>query len=96
MKRHNKFFVYIIEDKNGTYYTGYTTDISKRLALHEKGIGAKFLKGRLPIRLVFLKKYLYFKNALSAERRIKKYTRNRKENLIKIFSQTKLHEYQIQ
>lgn len=92
MKRHNKFFVYIIEDKNGAYYTGYTNDIIKRLELHKKGNGSKYLRGRQPLKLVFLKKYLYFKNAVNAERKIKTYTRNRKEELIKTFSQIDLYE----
>ncbi|MBP9855133.1 MAG: GIY-YIG nuclease family protein [Candidatus Omnitrophica bacterium] len=88
MNRHAKFFVYIIQDKNGTYYTGYTKDINKRLELHEKGTGAKYLRGRQPLKLVFLKEYSYYKNALAAEQRIKKYTRDRKETLIKIYAQS--------
>lgn len=89
MKRHDKYFVYIIEDKNGTYYTGYTNDINKRFELHEKGRGAKYLRGRAPLKLVFVKEYAYYKNALGAERRIKTYTRERKEELIKIYGNGK-------
>ena len=86
MIRHNKFYIYIIEDKDGRYYTGHTKDINKRVQLHSKGRGAKYLKARRPLKLVFHRQYLYYKNALKAERRIKHYTRERKQELIKIFS----------
>ena len=85
MKRHDAYYVYIIEDKNGRYYTGYTKDISKRIELHSKGRGAKYLKARRPLKLVYHKEYLYYKNALNAERRIKHYTHARKQELINIF-----------
>ena len=87
MKRHDKFYVYIIEDKNGAYYTGSTKNIAERFNDHEKGIGAKYLKGHQPLKLVYVKEYSYYKNALSAERKFKKYLRTRKEELIKIFNQ---------
>ena len=88
MKRHDKFFVYIIEDKNGAYYTGSTKNVEERFKSHEKGTGAKHLKGRRPLKLVFVKQYSYYKNALSAERKFKKYLRTRKEELIKIFNKS--------
>ena len=87
MKRHDKFYVYMLQDKNGAFYTGYTADIKKRIALHEKGLGAKYLNGRKPLKLVFQKESRYYKTALNAERKIKQYTRDRKEDLVKIFSQ---------
>jgi len=86
MKRHSKFFVYIIKDKDGRYYTGHTKDILKRITLHSKGYGAKYLKARTPLKLVFHKEYYYYKNALTAEKRIKRYTRERKQELINVFS----------
>ncbi len=90
MKRHDKFYVYIIQDKNGTLYTGFTNNIEKRIERHENGFGAKYLKGRKPIKLVFVKEYQYYKNALRAERKIKSYTRDRKEDLIKTYGQNKV------
>ncbi len=85
MNRHNKFYVYIIEDKNGDYYTGSTKDVTKRFEAHMNGVGAGYLKGKDPLKLVFVKEYRYYKSALIAEKRIKKYTRERKEELIKIY-----------
>ena len=83
IKRHGQFFVYMIEDKNGAYYTGYTRDVVKRFKLHQSGRGAKYLRGRRPLKLIFMKEYAYFKNVLSEERRIKSLTRRQKEGLVK-------------
>lgn len=82
MKRHGTFFVYIIQEKNGTFYTGYTQDIDNRLNLHTQGKGAKYLRGRQPLKLVFVKKYAYYKNAINGEIHIKTLTRKQKEKLI--------------
>ncbi len=85
IKREGRFFVYIVQCRDGTYYTGYTKDLKDRIALHNSGIGAKYLKGKLPVKLVYAKEYHYYKNALSAERRVKKLTREQKERLIKVY-----------
>ena len=86
MKRHDKFYVYILKCADERYYVGYTNDLEKRLKLHNKGNGAKYLKMRLPVRLVYAKEYAYYKNALHAERNLKKFTRKQKEELIKIYA----------
>lgn len=75
----------MVQDKNGTYYSGYTKDLNNRFGLHEKGNGAKYLRGRSPLKLVFYKEYKYFKNALNAEQRLKHLTRKRKQQLVHIF-----------
>lgn len=45
--------VYILECADGTLYTGITNDLSRRIAAHENGTGAKYLRGRGPLRLVY-------------------------------------------
>jgi len=45
--------VYIVECKDGSYYTGITNNLKKRIAAHENGTGAKYTRGRGPIRLVY-------------------------------------------
>lgn len=89
MDRHGKFYVYIIEDKNGMYYTGYTQDVQKRLETHESGQGARCLKWKMPLKLVYAKEYQYYKSALNAEQKIKSYAQNRKKELIKIYENNK-------
>jgi putative endonuclease len=91
IKREGRFFVYIVQCRDGTYYTGYTNDLKSRVTLHNSGKGAKYLKGKLPVKLVFAKEYRYYKNALKSERRIKKLTRKQKEKLIGIYANNK-HE----
>jgi putative endonuclease len=81
--RHGKFYVYILECCDGTYYTGYTPAIKKRVALHNKGRGAKYTRDRRPVKLVWHKKYKYFKLAFLEEKRIKRLTRKQKEKIVK-------------
>ena len=45
--------VYILRCADGTLYTGITNDLSRRIAEHESGQGAKYTKGRGPFQLVF-------------------------------------------
>jgi len=76
-------WVYVVQCKYGTYYTGWTNDLVKRITAHNNGTGAKYLRGKGPIKLVYQKKYKTVKEAQSQERVIKKLTRKQKENLIK-------------
>jgi putative endonuclease len=87
IKREDEFFVYIVQCRDGTYYTGYTNDLKSRVALHNSGNGAKYLRGKLPVKLVYAKEYHYYKNALHGEKNIKKLTREQKEKLIRIYEQ---------
>lgn len=82
LQRRGSYHVYILECADGTYYTGYTNDLSKRVALHNKGGGSKYVKTRLPAELIFSKPYKYFKLAILEERRIKTLTRAQKEKLV--------------
>lgn len=83
-KKSGDFFVYILECKDGSFYTGYTPDLEKRLKTHNLGKGAKYTKARLPVKLIWFKKYKYFKNAFLEEKRIKKLSRVKKEILVKM------------
>jgi len=82
MRRSGKFYVYIVECADGTYYTGYTTDIEKRIKLHNEGKGAKYTRPRRPVKLVWSKKYKRFRPAFMMEIRIKRLTRRQKEELV--------------
>ncbi len=85
MKRRDIFYVYMIQERNGTYYSGYTRDLKNRMDLHSNGYGAKYLRGRSPLKLVFCKEYRYFKSAIQAEQRLKKLTRQHKQELAQVF-----------
>ena len=81
--RKSTYFVYIVECQSGTYYTGYTNNLKNRINKHNAGTGSKFLRGKGPVKLVFVKQYIYLKCALREELRIKKLSRLQKSNLIK-------------
>lgn len=81
-RRQGAFHVYIVVCADGTYYTGSTGNLCKRIELHNKGRGAKYSRGKRPVELVYARKYRYYKNALNAEREIKKLTRRQKEALM--------------
>ena len=85
-QRHGCYYVYIVECTDGTYYTGSTSNLDVRIKLHSAGNGAKYLRGRGPIQLVYAKEYRYYKNALRAERYLKRQTRRFKEELIRIYA----------
>ncbi len=78
------WFIYLIRCKDGSLYTGITTDVDRRFAQHQrKGeLGAKYLRGRGPLRLVFQKKLASRSVALKVESKVKKLPKIRKENLL--------------
>jgi putative endonuclease len=45
--------VYILQCADGTLYTGWTTDLERRLRAHNSGQGARYTRGRRPVRLVY-------------------------------------------
>jgi putative endonuclease len=80
--RKGKFYVYILQCSDDTYYTGYTNDLQNRVKLHNEGKGAKYTRDRRPVKLAWSKEYKYFKKAFLEELYIKKLTRRQKEKLI--------------
>ena len=79
----------MVRCKDGTYYTGYTKDLENRISLHKSGRGAKYVKGKLPLKLVYTKEYRYYKSALNEERRIKTLKRERKSKLVRAYAENK-------
>ncbi|AUX09355.1 putative endonuclease [Halalkaliarchaeum desulfuricum] len=75
-------YVYVLECADGTLYTGYTTDIERRVAEHNAGEGAKYTRGRTPVELVHLEEYDSRSAAMSREHEIKSLSRAEKRQLI--------------
>lgn len=75
-------YVYILQCKDGSFYTGWTTDLEKRLAAHNAGRGAKYTRGRLPVTMVYYEVLSSKTEALRREAGIKKLSRTQKEALI--------------
>lgn len=74
--------VYILRCADGTYYTGYTTDVDRRIEEHNAGDGAKYTRGRTPVRLVHVETHPSRAEAMQREWAIKQWSRRRKERLV--------------
>ena len=73
--------VYVLECGDGTYYTGYTTDLERRVAEHEAGEGAKYTRGRGPLAVRHVERYCSRSAAMAREYEIKALRRAEKETL---------------
>ena len=81
---HSKvYYTYILLCNDGSYYTGHTSDLDKRLKEHENGTGSKYTKTRYPVTLVYYEKFTDKISAMKREKQIKKLTVYEKGNLIK-------------
>jgi putative endonuclease len=76
------WYVYILRCGDGSLYTGIATDVVRRLAEHQTNKGAKYLRGRGPLKLVFEKQVGSRSQALKIEHKVKGLTRKEKEDLI--------------
>lgn len=76
--------LYLVRCHDGSLYTGITTDVVRRFAEHQENndAGAKYLRGRGPLMLVFQKKLGSRSLALGVESKVKKLSKVRKEALI--------------
>jgi len=76
------WFLYMIRCKGNVLYTGITTDVQRRFKEHQAGKGAKFLRGKAPLELVYQTKVDTHSEALKKELRIKKLSKAEKEAMI--------------
>ncbi|KNF09150.1 GIY-YIG domain-containing protein [Gottschalkia purinilytica] len=77
-------YVYILECKDGTLYTGWTTNIEERVKKHNEGKGAKYTRGRTPVELRYLEILETKQDAMRREYEIKKLSRQDKKRLFKV------------
>lgn len=77
------YWIYILKCSDGSYYTGSTSNLEKRISEHQNGLIKGYTSKRLPVKLVFSEYFedVYF--AISAERQIKRWKRVKKEALVK-------------
>lgn len=80
------FHVYILLCSDGTYYTGQTKDLDKRIEAHNRGIGARYTRGRTPVQLVYHEGVSTLREAFILEHKIKRLPRKRKEKLISTYT----------
>lgn len=77
-------YVYILECRDGTLYTGWTNDLGKRLKAHNAGTGAgaKYTRGRRPVKLVYTEILPDRSRALTREAQIKRLSKAKKLALL--------------
>lgn len=79
----SQWWVYLIRMANNALYCGITTDLEKRFALHQQGKGAKALRGKGPLSLVWSIRVTDKSSALKLEAKIKKQPKQKKEALVR-------------
>ena len=77
-----KGYMYILKCADGSYYTGSTTDLARRLAQHQAGEGANHTKKRLPVKLVYFEEFQRIDEAFYREKQVQGWSRKKKEALI--------------
>lgn len=75
-------YMYVLSCADGSWYTGYTTDVARRLAAHNAGRGARYTRAHGPCELVACARFATKHEALSAEARFKRLPRPHKEELV--------------
>ena len=76
------FYAYLLRCSDGSYYAGHTDDIDYRLAQHQQGTLGGYTAKRRPVELVWTDMFPSRDDAFAAERRIKGWSRAKKEALI--------------
>ena len=76
-----QFFVYMVKCADGSYYTGYTQDLDRRVNAHNAGKGARYTRSRLPVTLVYYEEQDSLSNALKREYRVKCLSHAEKQEL---------------
>lgn len=76
-------YTYVVECKDGTFYTGWTNNLEKRIDDHNGGRGAKYTKARRPVTLVYYETFETKEEAMRREYAIKQMRRGEKEKMIR-------------
>lgn len=74
----NIWYVYIVKCADGTLYTGIAEDVAKRVEIHNAGKGAKYTRGRAPVRLLWSEPHQSKSSALRSEYAIKQLKKEKK------------------
>lgn len=76
-------YTYIVRCRDKTLYTGWTTNLDKRIHDHNRGKGARYTRSRRPVELVYYEEYETKKEAMQREYAIKQLSRQKKLSLIR-------------
>ena len=76
-------YTYLLQCADGSLYCGWTNHLQERVKAHNEGRGAKYTRGRRPVKLVYFEEFATRQEAMRMEYQIKKLTRQEKERLVK-------------
>ena len=82
-------YTYMLRCSDGTYYTGWTNDLEKRVRTHNRGRGGKYTRTRIPVELAYYEEFETKEEAMSREFAIKQLPRTEKEKLVQRFLKEK-------
>jgi putative endonuclease len=77
-----KGYMYILECADGSYYTGSTKNLERRLWEHQNALGANYTKKRLPVKLVYFEEYDRIDDAFYREKQVKGWSHKKKKALV--------------
>lgn len=77
------YYIYIIECSDGSYYTGYTTDVEMRVKCHNEGKASRITRSKLPVKLIYKESFGDKGSALRREAEIKSWKRLKKQALVR-------------
>lgn len=80
-------YVYMLRCSDGSLYTGWCKNLDNRLKCHNSGKGAKYTRARLPVKLTYFEEIEDISQALKLERKIKKLSKIKKEELVRKFKE---------
>ena len=83
MSRGSMNYTYIVKCSDGTFYTGWTNDLTRRMEAHNQGRGAKYTKARRPVTLIYYEAFETKEEAMKREYAIKRLSRKEKEDLLR-------------
>ncbi len=75
------YYVYILECKGGSLYTGITTDVKRRFLEHQSGIGGRYTRAKRALRIVYTEEHPNRSSASKREAEIKSWRREKKRML---------------
>jgi len=80
--KRGQHIIYMVRCRDGSYYTGYTNDLSARIQTHNEGKGAKYTKGRRPVELIYKRYFSDYSEALRYEHQLKRMSRTQKGKML--------------
>ena len=89
------YYVYILACEDGSFYTGYTIDVERRVEQHRKGRGARYTRIHEPRNLIYVEEFNSRSEAMKREQEIKSLSHNEKQQLAESSNLTSEAEHKI-